>query len=148
MFLGLGKALDGGGAARPGARAGLVEALVHYAELARGLGAGAITFIGTEPIRRAGRRAAIVREVEAATGVPLHVLTHEEEAYLTVVGVMAGRLVDRETLIVDIGGGSSEFCVVGPERPPRAVGLQARVEPADRPARHRAIRRHGTRWRR
>jgi len=124
VFLGLGKALDGGGVLGPDARAGLVEALVHYAELARGLGATAITFIGTEPLRRAGDAPTIAREVEAATGIPLHVLTHEEEAYLTVVGVMAGRLVDRETLIVDIGGGSSELCVVGPTERPRAVGLK------------------------
>ena len=124
VFLGLGTALDGGGALGRPARAGLVDALVHYAELARGLGADAITFIGTEPLRRAADAARIVHEVEAATGVPLHVLTHEEEAYLTVVGVMAGRLVDRETLIVDIGGGSSELCVVSPVERPRAVGLK------------------------
>ncbi len=124
VFLGLGRALDGGGALGSTARRALVDTLVHYAELARGLGASAITFIGTEPIRRAADAARIADEVESATGVPLHVLTHQEEAYLTVVGVMAGRLVDRETLIVDIGGGSSEFCVVGPTDRPRAVGLK------------------------
>ncbi len=124
VFLGLGRALDGGGLLGPVARRGLVEALVHYAELARGLGAASITFIGTEPIRRAADAPRIADEVEAATGIPLHVLTHEEEAYLTVVGVMAGRLVDHETLIVDIGGGSSEFCVVGPTERPRAAGLK------------------------
>ena len=136
VFLGLGKALDGGGALGPVARAGLVDALVHYAELARGLGATSITFIGTEPMRRAADAPLIAREIEAATGVPLHVLSHEEEAYLTVVGVMAGRLVDRETLIVDIGGGSSEFCVVGPDRPSQGHRPQARFQPADRPSRH------------
>ena len=123
VFLGLGRALDGGGVLGSESRRGLVDALVHYSELARGLGATAITFIGTEPIRRAADAPRIAREIEAATGVPLHVLTHEEEAYLTVVGVMAGRLVDRETLIVDIGGGSSELCVVGPTERPRAIGL-------------------------
>lgn len=124
VFLGLGRALDGGGLLGPVARAGLVDALVHYTELARGLGAAHITFIGTEPLRRAADAARIVHEVEAATGVPIHVLTHEEEAYLTVVGVMAGRLLDRETLVVDIGGGSSELCVVGPSERPRAIGLK------------------------
>ena len=124
VFLGLGRALDGGGVLGPEARRGLVDVLVHYSELARGLGATAITFIGTEPLRRAADAPRIGHEVEAATGVALHVLTHEEEAYLTVVGVMAGRLVDRETLIVDIGGGSSELCVVGPTERPRAIGLK------------------------
>ena len=101
-----------------------MDALVHYSEIARGLGATRITFIGTEPIRRAADGATIVREVERATGVPLHVLTHEEEAYLTVVGVTAGRLVEHETLIVDVGGGSSEFCLISPTQPPRAIGLK------------------------
>lgn len=124
VFLGLGHAVDTGSLLGPIARTALVDALVHYTEIARGLGASAITFIGTEPVRRAADAATIAHEVEAATGVPLHILTHEEEAYLTVVGVMAGRLVDRETLIVDIGGGSSEFCVVGPTDRPRAAGLK------------------------
>lgn len=124
VFLGLGVAIDSRGYLGAEARAGLVDALVHYTELSRGLGARAITFLGTEPIRRAADGQAIVHEVERATGVPIHVLSHEEEAYLTVVGVMAGRVVEQETLIVDVGGGSSEFCVIGPTDPPRASGLK------------------------
>ena len=124
VFLGLGKTVDSSGHLGPAARSGLVDALVHYSEIARGLGATRITFVGTEPIRRAADAAPVVHEVERATGVPLHVLTHEEEAYLTVVGVTAGRLVEHETLIVDVGGGSSEFCLVGPTDPPRAAGLK------------------------
>lgn len=124
LFLGLGVAVDARGYLGAEARAGLVDALVHYTELSRGLGARAITFLGTEPIRRAADGPTIAHEVERATGVPIHVLSHEEEAYLTVVGVMAGRVVERETLIVDVGGGSSEFCVIGPVDPPRASGLK------------------------
>lgn len=124
VFLGLGHAVDAEGRLGRTARAELVDALVHYADVARGQGATEITFVGTEPMRRAADAATVVQAVEAATGVPLHVLTHEEEAYLTVVGVTAGCLVDRETLIVDIGGGSSEFCVVSPTNPPRASGLK------------------------
>ena len=70
VFLGLGRALDAGGVLGPVARRGLVDTLVHYAELARALGAAAITFIGTEPLRRAGDAPRIAREVEAATGDP------------------------------------------------------------------------------
>ena len=35
-----------------------------------------------------------------------------EEAYLTLVGVTMGQPVMHETLVVDIGGGSTEFCAV------------------------------------
>ena len=57
-------------------------------------------------------------------GVPLHVLSHEEEAYLTLVGVTMGLPVGHETLVVDIGGGSSEFCAVASGGLARAAGLR------------------------
>ena len=83
-----------------------------------------VTLLGTEPIRRAADGAAIVHEIVSATNAPLHVLSHEEEAYLTIIGVTEGMPVTRETLVIDIGGGSSEFCVVDPSRRPRAAGLR------------------------
>lgn len=123
-FLGLGKAVDERAHLGTDARAELTETLVRYATSARQLGATAITFMGTEPIRRAADAARIVDEVERASGVPLHVLTHEEEAYLTLVGVTAGLPVRHETLVVDIGGGSSEFCAVAAGGVARAAGLR------------------------
>ncbi len=123
-FLGLGAAVDERAHLGPHARIELAETLARYATTARQLGATRITFMGTEPIRRAADGARIVDEVERASGVPLHVLTHEEEAYLTLVGVTEGRPVMSETLVVDIGGGSSEFCAVGPGGVARAAGLR------------------------
>jgi exopolyphosphatase/guanosine-5'-triphosphate,3'-diphosphate pyrophosphatase len=123
-FLGLGAAIDERSHLGAAGRAELVETLVRYATTARQLGASSVTFMGTEPIRRAADAARIVDEVERATGVPLHVLSHEEEAYLTLVGVTAGRPVAHETLVVDIGGGSSEFCAVAAGGLARAAGLR------------------------
>jgi exopolyphosphatase/guanosine-5'-triphosphate,3'-diphosphate pyrophosphatase len=124
VFLGLGDAVHDG---RPLGAAGqtqLVAALAGYADTARDLGATAITFLGTEPIRRAADAARIVHEVGRATGVPLTVLSHEEEAYLTIIGVTEGQPVEHDTLVVDIGGGSSECGLVGPERAAVAWGLR------------------------
>jgi len=123
-FLGLGAAVDDHAALGAARRAELVETLVRYAATARHLGASHITFMGTEPIRRAADAARLVVEIETASGVPLHVLTHEEEAYLTLVGVTAGRAVTNETLVIDIGGGSSEFCAVTTGGRARAGGLR------------------------
>jgi exopolyphosphatase/guanosine-5'-triphosphate,3'-diphosphate pyrophosphatase len=122
-FLGLGDVVDADGALGSAGRERLAATLRRYADVARGAGATDITFVGTEPIRRAADAPRIVADVELASGVPLHVLSHEEEAYLTLVGVTEGRPVDHETLVVDIGGGSSEFCAVTREGPPRAAGL-------------------------
>lgn len=124
VFLGLGAAVDGRAHLGGAARAQLAEALARYADRARSLAAANIAFLGTEPIRRAADASRIVADVEAATGVALAVLTHEEEAYLTLIGVTAGLPVDRETLVVDIGGGSSEFCALAPGGRPRAAGLR------------------------
>lgn len=124
VFLGLGAAVADRGYLGRVARAELASSLTGYAGDARRHGATAITLLGTEPIRRAADAASIVHEVGNATCLPLYVLSHEEEAYLTIVGVTEGLPVTRATLVVDIGGGSSEFCVVDPSSPPRAAGLR------------------------
>jgi exopolyphosphatase/guanosine-5'-triphosphate,3'-diphosphate pyrophosphatase len=51
------------------------------------------------------------------------VLTQREEALLTLLGVTAGRRVERPMLIVDVGGGSTEFVVATPDGPPSIAGL-------------------------
>ena len=124
VFLGLGGRVAEHGFLGPAARAELADAVAAYAATARDLGATTVTVVGTEPIRRAADAPATVAEVGRASGEPLHVLTHEEEAYLTVIGVTEGRLLAHDALVVDIGGGSSEFCLVGPRSAPRAQGLR------------------------
>jgi exopolyphosphatase/guanosine-5'-triphosphate,3'-diphosphate pyrophosphatase len=124
VFLGLGSAIALRGYLGRAARGELTATLVRYADVARRLGAGDVTFLGTEPIRRAADAATIVHDVVAASEAPLHVLSHEEEAYLMIIGVTEAMPVTHETLVIDIGGGSSEFCIVDPTHPPRASGLQ------------------------
>jgi exopolyphosphatase/guanosine-5'-triphosphate,3'-diphosphate pyrophosphatase len=124
VFLGLGTAILERGYLGGAARGELTATLVRYADSARRLGATDVTFLGTEPIRRSADAAAIVHEVEAATGAPLHVVSHEEEAFLTLIGVTEGMPVTQETLVVDVGGGSSEFVIVDAVRAPRAAGLR------------------------
>jgi exopolyphosphatase / guanosine-5'-triphosphate,3'-diphosphate pyrophosphatase len=124
VFLGLGAAVEGSGLLGRVGRLGLADALTGYALEARQAGASAITFVGTEPLRRLADAARIVAEVDKATGIPLHVLGHEEEAFLTLIGVTEGRPVEHDVLVVDIGGGSSEFVSVGPGRRAVAVGLR------------------------
>ena len=124
VFLGLGSAVVERGFLGRAARAELAATLARYADMARTHGAANVTFLGTEPIRRAADAASIVRDAAAEAGAPLHVLSHEEEAYLTIIGVTEGMPVTHETLVVDVGGGSSEFCIVDATRRPRAAGLQ------------------------
>ena len=106
------------------ARADLATTLIRFATIARSLGADSISFLGTEPIRRAADAASVVADAHAIDGASLHVLSHEDEAFLTIIGVTEGMPVSHETLVVDVGGGSSEFCVVDPVHRPRAAGIQ------------------------
>jgi exopolyphosphatase/guanosine-5'-triphosphate,3'-diphosphate pyrophosphatase len=124
VFLGLGDAVAERGYLGRTARDQLVGALVRYAQIARVHGATTVTFVGTEPLRRAADAQTIVHAAGTDARVPLHVVSHEEEAYLTLIGVTEGLPVARETLVVDIGGGSSEFCIVDAVHRPRAAGLR------------------------
>jgi exopolyphosphatase / guanosine-5'-triphosphate,3'-diphosphate pyrophosphatase len=123
-FLGLGAAVESGGRLGAAATSQLVATLVRYAETARRLGAQQVTFVGTEPLRRAADAARIVHEVEQACGGPLHVLEHEEEAFLMLLGVTEGRPVTSQLAVVDIGGGSSELVIVDAEHDPVATGCR------------------------
>jgi exopolyphosphatase/guanosine-5'-triphosphate,3'-diphosphate pyrophosphatase len=123
-FLGLGAAVDGTGSLGAAGRATLVETVAGYVERARSLGAARPIVIGTEPLRRLADATRIVAEVSAGTGAPMAVLEHEEEALLTLVGLTAGRAVQGDLLVVDIGGGSSELVEIGPGRLARAAGVQ------------------------
>jgi exopolyphosphatase / guanosine-5'-triphosphate,3'-diphosphate pyrophosphatase len=123
-FLGLGAAADERGYLGAAGREELVDTLAGYAWTARTQGAASVTFIATEPLRRLADAARIVGEVDAGTGVPVHVLRHEEEALLTLLGVTGGAPVERDLLVVDVGGGSSELAFVGPDRPAKVAGLR------------------------
>jgi exopolyphosphatase/guanosine-5'-triphosphate,3'-diphosphate pyrophosphatase len=124
VFLGLGEAVEAQGMLGEAGRQGLVDVLARYASVARESGAFDLTFVGTEPLRRLADAARIVHEVGQGTGVPLQVLSHEEEAFLVLIGVTEGRPVEHDLLVVDIGGGSSELVLVGPERRAVAAGLR------------------------
>ena len=70
--------------------------------------------IGTSAFRDAENGEAFLGEIEWSYGFETQLLTGHEEALLTFRGVTAGREVERGTLIVDIGGGSTELVLGGP----------------------------------
>jgi exopolyphosphatase / guanosine-5'-triphosphate,3'-diphosphate pyrophosphatase len=123
VFLGLGEALESRGSLGANGRDELVAVLLDYSTHAREAGATDITFVGTEPLRRLADADLIVAEVGRATGMPIHVLSHEEEALLVLIGVTEGRRVVHDLLVVDIGGGSTELIFVRPGQRAIAAGL-------------------------
>ena len=115
-FLGIGSIVDGEGGLPAATRQEVVATLVRYAATAGGNGAARVALLGTEPLRRASDRSLIQAEVLAATGLSLHVLSHEQEAYLTLLGVTGGVPPSEPMMVADIGGGSSEIILAAPGR--------------------------------
>ncbi len=120
--LGLGRTIDEEGSLAT-ALPGLLETISGYTDRARRMGAETITIAGTDPLRRAPDRLAVVDSIHDATGLDVAALTHEEEALLALLGVQAGRPVERELVMVDVGGGSTEILLAGADHEPVAVGL-------------------------
>ena len=123
VFLGLGDRVGAMGYFGDDLRVALVADLVRYVTAARELGASSVTIVGTEPMRRAADAATVIHEVESRAGAPFLVLDHDEEGLITLVGATGGSPVTGQLLLVDIGGGSTEFVVVGPGGQPRTLGL-------------------------
>jgi exopolyphosphatase/guanosine-5'-triphosphate,3'-diphosphate pyrophosphatase len=121
-FLGLGRRLVETG--RLGAaRSTLRETIEGYVAHAGVLGAGRISLVGTDPLRRAADSQGAVDDIRIATGLEVAVLEHEEEAMLALIGVLGGRPLRRDLVMVDVGGGSTEVLTGGPKRAIAAAGL-------------------------
>ena len=89
-----------------------IEALARFAERLRGFDAGAVRAVATNTLRVAKNSAQFLEKAEAALGFPIEVIAGREEARLIYLGV-AHTLANPKTrqLVVDIGGGSTEFII-------------------------------------
>ncbi len=89
-----------------------LEALGRFGERLRPLPRGAVRVIGTNTLRQAKNSRVFLKEVERAIGHPVEIVAGAEEARLIYLGVAHSveQLTDRR-LVIDIGGGSTEFIV-------------------------------------
>ena len=86
--------------------------LAEYRRELEGLGAERALAIATSAVRDAENGEAFLGEIEWSYGFQTRLLDGAEEAALMVEGVLAGREPVDETLLVDIGGGSTELVIV------------------------------------
>jgi exopolyphosphatase/guanosine-5'-triphosphate,3'-diphosphate pyrophosphatase len=85
--------------------------LTYYRREAEQLGAERVLAIATSAVRDAENGEAFLGEVEWSYGFATRLLSGDEEAQLTFRGAALGRDLAKETLLLDIGGGSTEFVV-------------------------------------
>ncbi|MFJ7130282.1 exopolyphosphatase [Streptomyces sp. NPDC098101] len=111
----LGQGVDRTGRLAPEALERTFAACREYAAVIRELGAERIRFVATSASRDAENRDDFVRGVVEILGVEPEVITGDQEAAFSFAGA-TGELPGTETyLVVDIGGGSTEF-VTGTDR--------------------------------
>jgi exopolyphosphatase/guanosine-5'-triphosphate,3'-diphosphate pyrophosphatase len=89
--------------------------LTEYRRAAAAAGAEVTLAVATSAVRDAENGEAFLGEVEWSYGFSTRLLSGDEEAALTFRGVAAGRRVEPDTLVVDIGGGSTELVLGGPD---------------------------------
>ena len=111
---GLGEGVDRRRRLLPVAVARVRNCLVAYRQTAERLGAERVLAVATSAVRDAENGEAFLGEVEWSYGFATRLLDGDAEALLTFRGVAAGREIDEGTLVVDIGGGSTELIVGGP----------------------------------
>src|SRR5687768_13403601 len=93
-------------------QAAALEALAKFGERLRGFARPAVRAVGTNTLRVAKNAPQFLREARAALGFPIEVISGREEARLIYVGVAHALPASAERrLVVDIGGGSTEFII-------------------------------------
>ena len=109
----LGQGVDRTGRLAPEALERTFAACREYAAVIKGLGAEQVRFVATSASRDAENREDFVRGVVGILGVEPEVITGDQEAEFSYTGAtkeLSGRTdLAQPFLVVDIGGGSTEF---------------------------------------
>jgi len=106
----LGEGVDSTGEFSPAALDRTFAACEEYRTLIDAHGVKSVRFVATSASRDVSNRAAFVEGVHQRLGVSPEVITGTEEAELSFLGAVRGLTnLESPVLVVDIGGGSTEF---------------------------------------
>ncbi|MCS7155263.1 MAG: Ppx/GppA family phosphatase [Bacteroidetes bacterium] len=104
----LGQGVDASGRLQPEAVERVVAIVRRYLEVARTWGVERIGAVATSAVREARNRELLLGPL-GEFGLGVRVLSGQEEAYWTYMGVRSGFPEFEELAVLDIGGGSAEF---------------------------------------
>ncbi|MEP7371414.1 MAG: exopolyphosphatase [Nitrosospira sp.] len=89
-----------------------LDCLKRFGERLRGFPLHSVRAVGTNTLRVAKNASAFLKKAEAAIGFPIEVIAGREEARLIYLGVAHGLPAStNDRLVMDIGGGSTEFII-------------------------------------
>lgn len=121
----LGGGLDENKMLTPVAQARALEALARFGERLRGIPPASIRAVATHTFRVASNAREFLPEAEKVLGFPIEILGGQEEARLIFGGAAHTLPATKETrLVVDIGGGSTEFIIGSRFKPQKAESKQ------------------------
>jgi exopolyphosphatase/guanosine-5'-triphosphate,3'-diphosphate pyrophosphatase len=110
----LGEGVDARRLLLPTAVARVRNALSDYRRALEQQAAERTLAFATSAVRDAENGEAFLGEIEWSYGFVTRLLSGHEEALMTFRGVAAGRSLEDDTLVLDVGGGSTELIVGGP----------------------------------
>ncbi|MEE8497322.1 MAG: Ppx/GppA phosphatase family protein [Acidimicrobiia bacterium] len=120
--VGLGRGLDASGAIAAESMDAAIAALTGYGQRIREAMPSRIRVVATSASRDASNSDELMTRIEGALGVAPDVITGEEEAGLAFTGAIWGAGSGGRHLVIDPGGGSTEF-VSGVEAPEASVSI-------------------------
>jgi len=124
----LGEGQAGTGILQPAAMRRTAEVVAAFAGRAEDLGVRDVRIVATSAVREAANGAEFLAQVRSLSGRQVRVISGEDEARLTLLGVNEGFPDLRgDFLLFDIGGGSTEFVLSRAGRAAQAVSVKLGV---------------------
>ena len=114
----LGEGVDSSGRLSGAAMQRVYDALADYRELADEYGVERSIAVATSATRDAENGPEMEQVIRERHGFDVKIIPGGEEARLTFLGATAGRDTAKPTLVIDVGGGSTEFVIGHPGAPP------------------------------
>src|SRR5690606_33614290 len=123
----LGEGLDARGGLSRDARARAFECLARFGQRIRDVPAHRVRALATNTVRRLAAPQAFLMPAESALGHAIEVVSGREEARLVYLGVAHAQpsAPGKQRLVIDIGGGSTEFIIGSGLDPIERESLQA-----------------------
>jgi exopolyphosphatase/guanosine-5'-triphosphate,3'-diphosphate pyrophosphatase len=114
----LGEGLEASGRLSDVAMSRVSDALASYREAIDSHGAERVVAVATSAMRDAANGPDFRDEIQRRFGMDARTISGDEEARLTFLGATAGRDPGAATLVIDIGGGSTEYVTGRPGADP------------------------------
>ena len=114
----LGQGVDSSGRLAEEAIDRVLDTVAEYREAIDELRAERVVAIATSAVRDAANGGELLDALRERLGIEARVITGDEEARLTFLGATSGRPDGEPTLVIDIGGGSTELVIGRPGADP------------------------------